>query len=118
MDFQTDHIEVLPEGFCRQHYQSFQLKPYLLLQDLQDNQDIIIQQNAIQNGTRAIYFTEEDFIAAYKVQKAMIKKILHSDLIVIDELFYLTLTNKNLVNLYKTVMFFIRNKKFYICNER
>ena len=77
-----------------------------------------ISRKAIHNGTKAIYFTEEDFIAAYKVQKAMIKKILHSDLIVIDELFYLTPTNENLVNLYKTVMFLSETRSFIFVTNR
>ncbi len=77
-----------------------------------------ISKNAIQNGTRAVYFAEEDFIAAYKMQKTLMTKILHSDLIVIDELFYLTPTDQNLVYLYKTIMFLAETRNFIFVTNR
>ena len=77
-----------------------------------------ISKNAIQNGTKAIYFAEEDFIAAYKTQKTLRTKILRSDLIVIDELFYLTPSAENLVYLYKTIMFLSETRSFIFVTNR
>ena len=45
-------------------------------------------------------------------------KILHSDLIVLDELFYLTPTDENLVYLYKTVMFLSETRSFIFVTNR
>jgi len=77
-----------------------------------------ISRNAIQKGTKAIYFTEEDFIAAYKAQKTTRARIQHSDLIVIDELFYLTPSAENLVYLYKTIMFLAETRSFIFVTNR
>ena len=71
-----------------------------------------ITRTAIQKGAKAIYFADEDFIEAYKTRKTMRSKILHSDLIVLDELFYLTPSDVNLVYLYKTIMFLAETRSF------
>ena len=77
-----------------------------------------ITRTAIQKGARAIYFAEEDFIEAYKTWKTMRSKILHSDLIVLDELFYLTPSDENLVYLYKTIMFLAETRSFIFVTNR
>ena len=77
-----------------------------------------ISRKAIQKGAKAIYFTEEDFIAAYKTQKTTRARIQHSDLIVIDELFYLTPSAENLVYLYKTIMFLAETRSFIFVTNR
>ena len=77
-----------------------------------------ITRTAIQKGAKAIYFAEEDFIEAYKIRKTMRSKILHSDLIVLDELFYLTPSDVNLVYLYKTIMFLAETRSFIFVTNR
>ena len=77
-----------------------------------------ITRTAIQKGAKAIYFAEEDFIEAYKIRKTMRSKILHSDLIVLDELFYLTPADVNLVYLYKTIMFLAETRSFIFVTNR
>ena len=77
-----------------------------------------ITRTAIQKGAKAIYFAEEDFIEAYKTRKTMRNKILHSDLIVLDELFYLTPSDENLVYLYKTIMFLAETRSFIFVTNR
>jgi len=77
-----------------------------------------IARKAIQKGAKAIYFTEEDLIAAYKTQKTVRTKIQQSDLIVLDELFYLTPTEENLVYLYKTIMFLSETRSFVFVTNR
>ena len=77
-----------------------------------------ITRNAIQKGAKAIYFAEEDFIEAYRIRKTMRNKMLHSDLIVLDELFYLTPSDVNLVYLYKTIMFLAETRSFIFVTNR
>ena len=78
-----------------------------------------ISRKAIQKSAKAIYFTEEDFIAVYKTQKTTRARIHHSDLIVIDELFHLTPSTENLVYLYKTIMFLSEARSFiFVTNDR
>ena len=45
-------------------------------------------------------------------------KILNSDLIVLDELFYLTPLDENLVYLYKTIMFLSETRSFIFVTNR
>ena len=54
----------------------------------------------------------------YKTRKTMRSKILHSDLIVLDELFYLTSSNENLVYLYKTIMLLAETRSFIFVTNR
>ena len=54
----------------------------------------------------------------YKTQKTLRTKILRSDLIVIDELFYLTPSAENLVYLYKTIMFLSETRSFIFVTNR
>lgn len=77
-----------------------------------------ITRTAIQKGTKVIYIAEEDFIEAYKTRKTMRNKILHSDLIVVDELFYLTPSDENLVYLYKTIMFLLETRSLIFVTNR
>lgn len=57
-------------------------------------------------------------IAAYKTQKTLRTKIQQSDLIVLDELFYLTPSGENLVYLYKTIMFLSETRSFVFVTNR
>ena len=93
-----------------------QMKKSETIAEVFDN--FILTRKAIQKGIKAIYFTEEDFIAAYNTQRSMRTKILKSDLIIIDELFYLTPSAENLVYLYKTIMFLAETRSFIFVTNR
>ena len=64
-----------------------------------------LAKEAIERKAVAVYTTEEDLLIAVRQQKSHWNKIMHSDLIVLDELFYLKPTEENMALLYKTVMF-------------
>ena len=51
-------------------------------------------------------------------QKSHWNKIMHSDLIVLDELFYLKPTEENMALLYKTVMFLSETRSFIFVTNR
>ena len=57
-------------------------------------------------------------VATGKRQKTTRARIQHSDLIVIDELFYLTPSAENLVYLYKTIMFLAETRSFIFVTNR
>ena len=77
-----------------------------------------IAKEAIQNGTTAVYTTEEDLIYAARRQKSHWNKIMRSDLVVLDELFYLKPTEENMQLLYKTVMFLQETRSFIFVTNR
>ena len=57
-------------------------------------------------------------VATGKSQNTTRAMIHHSDLIVIDELFYLTPSAENLVYLYKTIMFLAETRSFIFVTNR
>lgn len=77
-----------------------------------------IAKEAIQSGTSAVYSTEEDLIVSTRRQKAHWNKILRSDLIVIDDLFYLKPSEENLQLLYRTIMFLYETRSFIFVTNR
>ena len=77
-----------------------------------------IAKEAIANGTTAVYSTEEDLVISARRQKSHWNRILHSDLIVIDDLFYLKPSEENLQLLYKTVMFLSETRSFIFVTNR
>lgn len=77
-----------------------------------------IAKEAIENGASAVYSTEEDLLVAVRRQKTHWSRLLHSDLIVLDDLFYLTPSDENLQLLYKTVMFLSETRSFIFVTNR
>ena len=77
-----------------------------------------IAKEAIANGTTAVYSTEEDLVMSARRQKSHWSRILRSDLIVVDDLFYLKPSEENLQLLYKTVMFLSETRSFIIVTNR
>ena len=77
-----------------------------------------IAKEAIERKAVAVYTTEEDLLIAVRQQKSHWNKIMHSDLIVLDELFYLKPTEENMALLYKTVMFLSETRSFIFVTNR
>lgn len=77
-----------------------------------------IAKEAIQNGASAVYSTEEDLLLSARRQKVHWSRILRSDLIVLDELFYLKPSEENLQLLYRTVMFLSETRSFIFVTNR
>ena len=77
-----------------------------------------IARDAINKGAEVVYTTEEDLLIAVKVRKSHWNKILHSDVIVLDELFYLRPNEENMQMLYKTVMFLAETRSIIFVTNR
>lgn len=77
-----------------------------------------IGRKAIERNTRVVYVTTEDLLIAAKRKNTNWKKLLKSDLIVLDELFYMTPTNEELTLLYKSVMFLMESRSFIFVTNR
>lgn len=77
-----------------------------------------IARDAINKGAEAVYTTEEELLIAVKRKKSHWNKILHSDVIVLDELFYLRPNEENMQMLYKTVMFLAETRSIIFVTNR
>ena len=77
-----------------------------------------IAKEAIESGATAVYSTEEDLVISARRQKSHWNRILRSDLIVLDDLFYLRPSEENLQLLYKTVMFLSETRSFIFVTNR
>lgn len=77
-----------------------------------------IARDAIRSGASAVYTTEEGLVAAARRQKSHWSKLLKSDLIVLDELFYIKPSEENMQLLYKSVMFLNETRSFIFVTNR
>lgn len=77
-----------------------------------------IAKDAINKQNLVVYVTEEDLLLEYRKQKTMWNKLLKADLIILDELFYLTPTDENLKLLYKIIMFLSEARSFVFVTNR
>ena len=77
-----------------------------------------IAKDAIDRGASAVYVSEDDLINAVIKRNVKWSKLLHSDLIVLDELFYIKPSEENLQLLYKTVMFLIESRSIIFVTNR
>ena len=77
-----------------------------------------IAKDAIDRGASAVYISEDDLINAVVKRNVKWNKILHSDLIVLDELFYIKPSEENLQLLYKTVMFLTESRSIIFVTNR
>ena len=78
----------------------------------------MIAKEAIEHGTAAVYSTEEDLVLSARRQKAHWDKMLRSDLIVVDDLFYLKPSEENLQMLYRAVMLLSETRSFIFVTNR
>ncbi len=77
-----------------------------------------LAREAIRKGASAVYCTEEDLVVSARRQKSHWNRILRSDLIVLDELFYLRPSEENMQLLYRTVMFLSETRSFIFVTNR
>ena len=77
-----------------------------------------IAKDAIDRGASAVYVSEDDLINAVIKRNVKWSKLLHSDLIVLDELFYIKPSEENLQLLYKTVMFLTESRSIIFVTNR
>ena len=61
--------------------------------------------NALEKGAKVMYLTLDDFLLESKLKNNCWNNVLNSDLIVVDDMFYLTPTEYELVLIYKLMMF-------------
>lgn len=77
-----------------------------------------IGKSAVEKLSKVQYITTDDFLIAVRRQDTKWQRMLKSDLIILDELFYITPTNEELIQLYKSVMFLSESRSFIFVTNR
>lgn len=77
-----------------------------------------IGRSAVEKQAKVLYISAEDFLIAAKRQNTNWKRMMKCDLIILDELFYITPSDEELTQLYKTVMFLIESRSFIFITNR
>ena len=77
-----------------------------------------IGMNALEKGAKVMYLTLDDLILESKLKKKCWNNVLNADLIIVDDVFYLTPTEDELVLIYKLMMFLQETRSIIIVTNR
>lgn len=77
-----------------------------------------IGMNALEKGAKVMYLTLDDLMLESKLKKKCWNNVLNADLIIVDDVFYLTPTEDELVLIYKLMMFLQETRSIIIVTNR
>lgn len=77
-----------------------------------------IGNNAIEMGAKVIYLTLDDLLFESKLKKKCWNNILNSDMVIIDDVFYVTPSEEELMSLYKIMIFLQETRSIVIVTNR
>lgn len=77
-----------------------------------------IGMNALEKGAKVIYITLEDMLIEAKIKKKCWNNLLNADLIIIDDVFYLTPTEEDLIQTYKLLIFLQETRSIILVSNR
>ncbi len=73
---------------------------------------------AIEKGTKVIYVTQEELLVESKIKKKTWNNILISDMVIVDDMFYLTPSEEELIQVYKLLMFLQETRSIILVTNR
>lgn len=74
--------------------------------------------NALEKGAKVIYITLDDLLVEAKIKKKVWNTILNADLVIIDDMFYMSPTEEELIQIYKLMMFLQETRSLIIVTNR
>lgn len=74
--------------------------------------------NSIEKGTKVIYITLDDLLLESKIKKKCWNNVLNSDVVIIDDVFYITPSLEELTLFYKLIMFLQETRSIFIVTNR
>ncbi|MDD4069596.1 MAG: ATP-binding protein [Candidatus Izemoplasmatales bacterium] len=77
-----------------------------------------IGMNALEKGAKVIYITLEAMLIEAKIKKKGWNNLLNADLIIIDDVFYLTPTEEDLIQTYKLLIFLQETRSIILVSNR
>lgn len=73
---------------------------------------------AIEKGTKVVYVTQEELLVESKIKKKTWNNILISDVVIVDDMFYLTPSEEELIQIYKILMFLQETRSIILVTNR
>ena len=73
---------------------------------------------AIEKGAKVVYVTQEELLVESKIKKKTWNNILISDVVIVDDMFYLTPTEEELIQVYKLLMFLQETRSIILVTNR
>jgi len=73
---------------------------------------------AIEKGTKVVYVTQEELLVESKIKKKTWNNILIADMVIVDDMFYLTPSEEELIQVYKILMFLQETRSIILVTNR
>lgn len=73
---------------------------------------------AIEKGTKVVYVTQEELLVESKIKKKTWNNILIADVVIVDDMFYLTPTEEELIQVYKLLIFLQETRSIILVTNR
>ena len=73
---------------------------------------------AIEKGAKVVYVTQEELLVESKIKKKTWNNILISDMVIVDDMFYLTPSEEELIQVYKLLMFLQETRSIILVTNR
>jgi len=73
---------------------------------------------AIEKGTKVVYVTQEELLVESKIRKKTWNNILIADMVIVDDMFYLTPSEEELIQVYKLLMFLQETRSIILVTNR
>lgn len=73
---------------------------------------------AIEKGAKVVYVTQEELLVESKIKKKTWNNILIADMVIVDDMFYLTPSEEELIQVYKLLMFLQETRSIILVTNR
>ena len=73
---------------------------------------------AIDKGAKVVYVTQEELLIESKIKKKTWNNILIADMVIVDDMFYLTPSEEELIQVYKLLMFLQETRSIILVTNR
>ena len=73
---------------------------------------------AIEKGMKVVYVTQEELLVESKIKKKTWNNILIADMVIVDDMFYLTPSEEELIQVYKILMFLQETRSIILVTNR
>src|SRR5690606_15179360 len=77
-----------------------------------------IGKHAIEKGAKVVYVTQEELLVESKIKKKTWNNILIADMVIVDDMFYLTPSEEELIQVYKLLMFLQETRSIILVTNR
>ena len=77
-----------------------------------------IGMDALDRGAKVVYLTLDELLTEAKLKKGIWNNILNSDVLILDDMFYLSPTDEELIEIYKLLMFLQETRSIILITNR